>query len=271
MRLIAISLLLAACSNDPVYIPGPMAIEAGMDDGNGGTSVGMASLPLPIKLETMKDATERAAQTAKLMVDVPYVKVDDIEVSVEWKVTNLDTAAGDFQIQVNGANEYFAYDPAILAVGLDPEEPPPPGLAGDIPIHIEPMATMTGVFREDELKEASIDLDEITRGNFNPFRATLTISKNAKQFAQLEPQMYTADGEPIPQETTTGIVYPRAAFAQMVRIDLVFKPQRHMSLEYTVRVRDKRGILHELLDAAATEAPAELATFMPATYMPAAP
>jgi hypothetical protein len=263
-------ILLAACSNDPVYIPAPMAIEAGMDDGMGGTAVGIASLTLPVKLETATDATERAQRTTALGVDVPYVKVGDIEVSVEWKVTNLDAMPGDFEIQLNGANEYYEYDPALLAVGLDDEEPVPPGLDGDVPIHVEPMASVTGLFREDQVKEAAIDLDEITRGNFNPFRATLTISKNVKQFAQLTPQMYDMDGEPLPQ-MNTGIVYPREAFPMLIRINMVFKPNRHMRFEYTVRVRDSRGILHELLDAAVTEAPGELTMFMPMTYAPAAP
>jgi hypothetical protein len=270
MRKAIVLTLVAACSNDPVYVPGPMPIEAGQDDGTGMAAVGKASLQLPIKLETSKDAASRATRSTQLApVEVPYVKVDDIEVSVEWKVTNLSNMPGDFTIQLNGANEYWEYDPELLAVGLDEEEPKPPGLDGDIPLHVEAMSTMSGLFREDQVKEASIDLDEITRGNFNPFRATLTISKNAKEFAQLTPQTYNADGEPLPQ-MTTGVVYPREAIANLVRIDLVFKPTQHMQLEYTVRIRDIRGIMHELLDAAMTEAPGELTMFTPMTYNPMA-
>ena len=270
MRLVAAFLFVAACANDPVYVPGPMAIEAGQDDGTGMAAVGKASLNLPIKTETAKDAMTRTARSAQLApVEVPYVKIGDFEVSVEWKVTNLSNMPGNFTIQLNGANEYFEYDPEILAVGLDPEEPKPPGLSGDIPTHIEAMATMNGLFREDEVKEAAIDLDEITRGNFNPFRAVLTISKNAKEYSQLTVQTYNADGEPLPQ-MNTGLVYPREAFPNLVRVNLVFKPDQHMSLEYTVRIRDLRGIMHELLEAAATDAPGELQMFAPATFMPAA-
>ena len=36
-----------------------------------------------------------------------------------------------------------------------------------------------------------------------------------------------------------------------------------MQLDYTIRVRDTRGLLHELLDAAVTEAPGELTMFAP--------
>lgn len=274
-------LLLAACSNDPVYVPcNPTictnvdmngGVEAGQDDGMGGTvALVQTSLQLPIKLETMLDAQARANRTAELMVDVPYVKVGDIEVSVEWKVTNLTDQEGEFAVQLNGANEFWAYDPVMAAVGLDEDDPQPPGLDGDVPIHIAANGSVSGLFREDQLREASIDLDQITRGNINPFRATLTISKNATQFAQLAPQTYDANGEPLPQDTT-GVVYPREAFAQIVRVDLVFKPDRHMRLEYTVRVRDLRGIVHELLDAAMLEEPDELTVFMPQTYVPPAP
>jgi len=261
---------LPACANDPLYIPGPMRLEAGFDDGTGGGAVATAQLPLPIELETELDAAARAARTAALMVDVPYVKVGDIEISVEWRIRNLTNEDGEAQIQLNGANEYFSYEPAVLAVGLDEDEPQPPGLDGDIPLHVPAMGTISGVFREDQLREASIDLDQITRGNVNPFRATLTTSKNLTEFAELTPQTYDADGEPLPQDPT-GVVYPREAFAQIVRIDLVFTPTRHMALDYTVRVRDVRGIMHELLDAAVVEAPDELQTFAPATYTPPPP
>jgi hypothetical protein len=267
MRHVLPLILLAACANDPVYIPAPMAIEAGMDEA---TALVQTSLQLPIRLEKPLEAETRADRTAKLMVDVPYVKLGDIEVSVEWKVTNLTDMEGEVLLQLNGANEYWAYDPVSAAEGLDEDDPQPPGLDGDIPLHVQANGSITGLFREDQLREASIDLDQITRGNVNPFRATLTISKNATQFAELAPLTFDADGEPLPQETT-GVVYPREAFAQIVRVDLVFKPDRHMRLEYTVRVRDVRGIMHELLDAAMTEAPDELAVFMPMVYVPPLP
>ena len=272
MRALTAIVLLAACSNDPVYIPCAMPQCTNVDM-NGRIESDMlvqTSLQLPIEAETSTDATLRAVRTTELGVEVPYVKVGDIEVSVEWKVTNLTGEAGEVLLQLNGANEYFAYDPVANAVGLDEDEPQPPGLEGDVPIHIEANRSINGLFREDQLREASIDIDQITRGNVNPFRATLTVSKNAKSFAQYSAQTYDANGEPEPQ-TTTGIVYPRAAFAQIVRVDLVFKPDRLMRLEYTVRVRDNRGIIHELLDAAMTEAPGELQTFNPAVYTPPAP
>lgn len=262
--------LASGCANDPVYLPGEMTMEAGVADDMGMLSEAKASLQLPIKLESADDMASRAAlQTELDPIQVPYVRVGDLEVEVEWTIKNLDAKDGQATIQLNGANEYFAYDPSVLMLAADEDEeaPPAPPLAGDIPLTIPANGSIQGIFTEDEVREASIDLDQITRANVNPFRATLTVSKNAASFQPLTPPMpdvmdyvQTPVGDPIPRE----------AFAQMVRIDLVFKPNMHMVLEYNVRVRDKRGILHDLLLTAVTDKPDELQTFAPAVYNPTA-
>ena len=260
---------LAACANDPVYIPAPMTMEAGMLDMTGMLTEAKASLPLPIKTETAADQAKDAALAAKLGVDVPYVKVGDIEIEVSWTITNLDAKPAQALIELNGANEVFIYDPSMII--LDPgndEAPPTPGLAGDIPIDVPAGGKVSGLFTEDQLREAAIDLDQISRGNVNPFRAMLTISKNAQSFQPMTPPMLV-NGRL--QQNPMGDPIPRAAFREIVRIDLVFKPRAHMVLDYTVRVRDLRGILHDLLLTAVTDKPAELQTFTPTDYIPTIP
>ena len=263
---------LAACANDPEYIAGPDPLEAGVADMTGQLTQAKAQLQLPIKKESADDARSRAALAAKLdPIEVPYVRVGDLELELEWTIQNLDTDDGQAKIQLNGANEYFSYDPSIIV--LDPnndEAPPTPGLAGDIPIDVPAGATVSGLFTEDQLREASIDLDQITRGNINPFYATLTVSKNAQSFQPLTPPMVAAPDEDPPKQDPVGDPIPREAFAEMTRIDLVFKPTTHMVLTYDVRVRDLRGIMHDLLLAAVTEKPDELETFDPAEYNPTA-
>lgn len=256
---------LAACANDPVYLAAPASLEGGLDDGTGdGPAAARASLDLPIKLETAEDAATRASETARLGVDVPYVVVGDIEVSVEWTIRNLDLEnPGTATVQLNGANEVFAYDPTLIMLGDPDEVPPAPGLAGDIPLHLEPGQTIRGLFREDQLREAAIDLDQITRANLNPFAATLQVHRYADQFQPLTAPM--PDVEDYMQEPV-GPPIPKAAYRQLVRIDLVFTPDRPMVMHFAVRVRDVRGILHEKLGAAATEAPGELTVFEPMDY-----
>lgn len=260
-----VALCAIGCTNDPVYLPGPTQLEGGLDDGMGEPVEARASLVLPINLETMEDADERAELQATVdpAVEVPYVRVGDLEISVEWTIKNLTDMPGSAMVQLNGANQFFEYDPSLLVLSSDDEAPPTPGLAGDTPIAIPALGSISGLFREDELREASIDLDQITRGNINPFRTRLTISKNLESFAQLAPLTYDADGEPLPQ-AETGLVFPRVAIPQLLRIDLVFKPDRHMVLEYAVRVRDVRG---ELMNEMLLDAPAgELQGFAPAPF-----
>jgi len=261
---------LAACANDPEYLAAPDPLEAGVAGMTGQLTQAKAQLQLPIKTESADDARSRAALAAKLdPIEVPYVRVGDLELEIEWTIQNLDTDDGQAKIEVNGANEFFAYDPSIIV--LDPgnkEAPPAPGLAGDIPIDVPAGKAVSGLFTEDQLREASIDLDQITRGNVNPFYATLTVSKNAQSFQPLTPPVAAAPGAEPPKQTPVGDPIPREAFAEMTRIDLVFKPTKHMVLTYDVRVRDLRGIMHELLLAAVTEKPNELETFNPVQYNP---
>jgi len=249
------------CANDPVYIPAPMNLEGGVDDGTGTITEARAQLVLPINTETTDDATKRAARTAALGIDVPYVKVGDIEVSIEWTIKNLDAMDGDALVELNGANELFAYDPTLIVLSDDEEAPPTPGLDGDIPLHVPGNATIGGLFREDQLREASIDLDQMTRGNVNPFRALLTVSKNVDFF---QPVSAYDPSMPDVAQVPVGDPIPREAFRQLIRVDLVFKPTRHMVLEYTVRVRDIRGIMNDLLLSAP---PAELQQFDPQPFV----
>jgi hypothetical protein len=263
---------LVGCANDPLYIPGLMSMEAGVPDMMGVPSEAKASVQLPIKTETSGDAAKRAQRAATLdPIQVPYVRVGDLEIEVEWTIKNLDLVKTDAQarIQLNGANEYFTYDPSTIVLGQSAEDAPPtPSLAGDVPIDVPPGGQVSGLFTEDNVREAAINLDQITRGNFNPYTAAITVSKNASSFQPLTPLMPGAvdeNGNEIPQ-TSMGPAIPREAFAGLTRIDLVFRPGTHMTLDYTIRIRDTRGIMHDLLLTAETEKPGELQMFAPMEF-----
>lgn len=260
IRTALVMLGLVGCTNDPIYIPPGMdgpRLEGGVEmDMDGEIVPAKTSVVLPINTETMEDMADREAlqMTMPAEVTVPYLRVGDLEISVEWTIRNLDDADGQATLQVNGANQFYDYDPEMVMLSADDEAPPTPGLTGDIPIDIPAGGRVSGLFTEDDMREAAIDLDQITRGRVNPFRARYTISKNALQFAQMSELMFDMDGEPLPQ-METGVVFPRAAFAGMIRLDLVFMPDRHMVLEYAVRVRDIRGKMINMLffDAPADE------------------
>ena len=232
---------LVGCANDPQYVAAPSKLVAAAD-AMGNVQPVIGSLSLPIKPESMKDAQTRMTLAAKLGVMVPYVKVGDLEIEVDWTITNQDTAnPGTVKIALNGANEYFYYDPNLVNYTPPNAENPliSPSLDGDIPIDVPAGGVVTGLFREDELLEASIDLDMVTRGNFNPFTVTQTVNKNRPDFQP----MSTPNPAMMTTPTPMGTDIPRAAFAEMVCFQVVFKPDRAMTLEWDVRVRDLRGTL----------------------------
>lgn len=247
-------LLAVGCTNDPIYMQPDADLETGLEtDEEGNPIPARAQFMLPIATETEDDIADREALQEEINnaeVVVPYVRVGDLEVSVEWTIENLTDMDGTATIQINGANQFYEYDPELIVLSQDDEAPPTPGLTGDIPIDVPGGRVISGLFTEDDLREASIDLDQITRGRVNPFRARFTIAKNDREFAQLTEVMFDEDGEALPQQTT-GVVFPRQVFAQMLRLDFVFSANRHMIMKYDVRVRDVRGeIIHELLKTA---------------------
>ena len=273
MRMYSVILMLASfagCANDPIYLVSPTTLEAGSDDGMGGFTQAKGSLTLPIKLETAKEMAARMALATKLGVKVPYVKVGDIDIEVDYSIQNLDNTAATAMIELNGANEWFQYDPSVLKL-FPPgtEDPPPvPGLQGDIPIPVPAMGQVDGTFREDQLLEAAVDCDMITRGNVSPFHAVLTINKDDTSYQPLTAYVVPKSAQdPMPTQNALGPSVPRAAFANLIQVDLVFKPQAHMVLSYTVRVRDQRGIVHPMGLQAPTS---QLTQFMPQVFMVAA-
>jgi hypothetical protein len=244
-----VCLLASGCADDPVYVQAPAAIEvAGADGAEPATAAG--SLLLPIRLETATEAERRAALAGELGVMVPFVTRDDLELSVEWTVKNLSETDGVARVQMNGANEWFGYNPGVFVVGED-ENPPPP-LAGDVPLEIPAGGARSGVFREDELAEAALDLELITRGGLTPFAALLDVQEEMDEI------------------DAGGVAIPSAAFASLVRIDMVLIADQHMVLEYAVRARDHREppLLHDDL---ADAPPEELQPLAPTEYAPPAP
>ncbi len=238
---IVLLVTLAGCANDPQYLYPSAALEVTTDN-----PMTTASITLPIALESEIDAEERAALAAELAVEVPVVRLGELQISLEWTIRNLDDVEGTARIGVNGANEYFVYVPQNFVVDPEDDEEPPP-LLGDIPLPIPPLATVSGVFREDQLREAAIDLELITRGASNPFAAVLQVHEDLQQIDAM------------------GAVLPRRAFAQLIRLDLLFSADTHMVLELAVRLRDHDDLLHDELLAAPA---AELIQFAPAVFVP---
>jgi hypothetical protein len=251
----------AACTNQPQYVlctpMGPDVCRFVAEADPDGNLLGQGSLRVPVKPEALwklADRRRRGELQTELDrtaagVTVPVFRMEHYSLSVEWTVHNLEDVPGKFRIYMNGANEEFAYD-SLLLIPDDPDAPAPPPLAGDIPFDIGPSAAISGVFREDQLREAAIDLDQITRGNVNPFAAMLTVSKHAQSFQPVTPY----DPETMTGGTPDGPEVPALAFRQLIRVDMALRPTRRMEMEFTIRLREHVDVVHEMgLNAPAGE------------------
>jgi hypothetical protein len=237
---------LAACKSDPRYVDPNAPLEVGVPGSD--TNEGMAVIEIPFRLERDDEIEKREARAAELGVEVPYVKLDDVKVSMEWSAENLGDNPAEITILVNGATEFAAFVPANFVIDPDEDEEPPP-LMGGIPMILEPGELRTGVFREDQVYEASVDLELMYRAGYNPFAAVL------EQNATI-PEIIDLNGASVPPEV----------FASMVRFDITVRTTGHMIFRYAVRVRDERGILHKKL--LNPDDPGELTTFDPVEIMP---
>lgn len=244
--------VLGACSDDPRYLQPDDEIEAGDPNADPDVPVPPTQITLPIRLETGEEADDRAERAAELGVEVPYIALDDLDVSMEWRIRNLEDTDANVRIQLNGANEYFAYVPSSFVVDPEEEEEPPP-LAGNVPLSVPGAGTLNGVFREDQIREAALDLDLITRGAVNPFAAMLERHEDTTEIPVM-------GGTPIPIEAVAGLV----------RLDISLVSDRHVVMEYAVRVRSNRSpnLVHdEGLNALVDE----LTVFAPADFVPPPP
>jgi hypothetical protein len=215
---------LAACqTGEPVYIdPAPRAVE--FDPETTMDVSAIATVRLPVHVETAAQNVERQRLAMSLGLtpeQVPQARRDDYEVSLEWTLKNLSDAEGTAKIFVSGGNEYFFYDPTAFQV--DPRDALPPPLLGGIPVVVPPLGQVSGVFREDQIAEASQDWDAISRAGVVAQNALLT------QW---------------PSEDVSGgtggelMAIPSAAVAALIQLDVTLAADQHMVLEYTMRVRD---------------------------------
>src|SRR5437868_5958098 len=82
---------LGACADDPVYLDPAQNLEVGVDPTMAGAPA-TATLTLPIRLPIQKDMDEAAAlQTRYPNIQIPYVRVGDLAVDIEWTVKNLSS------------------------------------------------------------------------------------------------------------------------------------------------------------------------------------
>ena len=237
MRAGLLALALAACGcNDPVFLHETAPLQnAPAAAGSGMTGYAAANVlyVLPVRKPTTDEKKALAAdqKARKLTMPEPWAQLRDFDIEIEYSVRNADTMTQTVIVSLNGGNEFGDYLPNLY---IDPradadEQTVPPSLLSDTPLTIAPNATATGVFREDNLHESSIDLEAITR---YPSMAGVM----ATPFEVIEHLSNVSnvglDGVPANDVTPAHVRYA-----------LTMSASGHAVLDFTVRVRDLQGKL----------------------------
>jgi hypothetical protein len=161
--------VVAGCNN-PVYLQQNRPLEAMMQATTMDT--GLLSdtdlYVLPVRRPTTDEAMKLAEEQAKLALPmpVPWVGERDVDIEIEWTMKNLETKEIQARVSVNGGNEFGDYDKTLFVDLTAPPEdqtPPPDLLGGGKLTTMAAGEVRMGVFREDELREAGLDLEAITR------------------------------------------------------------------------------------------------------------
>ena len=231
MRLLALSCIAALGCNNPIFLREPRVLETTPhpDPTIQGYVADSALFILPVRRPSVEEiqllTTE--AQARMLTAPIPWAAARDFEIEIEYTIQNLEAQTVQALFFLNGGNEFGDYLPALYR-SPDLQSPDPPPLLGNTPIVLESHATHSGIFREDEIREASIDLEAIVRFPLNdPFVTPFVVIAHLSSVSP--------DGlDNIPASDVT---------PEMARFRFTLESEGHVKADYVVRVRDHGGKL----------------------------
>lgn len=256
VRLLPLVLLpLGACgANAPTYFPAGATLEAGGDDLPGDVS---GTVAVTFRTPTETEQRQRQQLTDQLGFEVPRLRGDRVHVEVRYTVKNVSSEEGTFYLRLDGASEFYRYDQAAVAAAFEQngEDPITLGLIQTVPQTLAPGQVYQGIVREDDFREAALDLDAMGRW-MAPF-ASMLINRS-----EVNP------GWPAcaPAQACIGMemVPPNLIRPALWEVTVHFLPSVHMSLTFLVRVRDDDQMLWQAGDEAFVPEPA---TYMPMLEM----
>jgi len=211
-------------------------------------------LKVPIAVEDEEATAKRMDMANELGLSpdqVPKARRADTDLEVEYSITSLSEEDTHVQIAVNGANEFFRYDPGVYVDPTDEEAVPPPPLFGGPqgrPIPLAAGETVTGLIREDQLYEAEQDIDGITRAGIVPEFALLTHWPTDDITGGMGGALPMVPGDAVPL---------------LLELDVYLVADVKAELRATLRVRDRSGRLRPTEEDPALLIPASTIVFVP--------
>ncbi|HET6337264.1 MAG TPA: hypothetical protein VFG30_28760 [Polyangiales bacterium] len=167
-------LILVGCDDDRVYVgedkiyqvamtaDTPAAIES---EEGGALFIVEQRADLPIIPPTNAELADRMSGVRAYrdlpFPRLPWVERGELEIQIDFTLSNLDDADRDIDVIVNGANEFDEYVPGVTIVEEDP-----------IPLHsqwerrytVKAKSRITDTVREEDLDEAAVDLATVVNG-----------------------------------------------------------------------------------------------------------
>lgn len=221
-----LSLALGACDNTPTYMKGSRSLETTTDDQ--GESMGDQELfVLPIRRPTAAEMQKLAEQQAALGLEqpLPWVTRDDLGLELRFSVKNLEDRTVTAFVKLDGGSEFGDYQPSLY---VDLSVPPqdritPPSLSGGTPIVLGPNQSTDGIFREDQIYEAAIDLEAIVR--YPDMEAILNVP-----FVVIQRRSYV-------DKTGLELIPAKEKIPAFSRLLLQLSADGHVALDYVVRAR----------------------------------
>jgi hypothetical protein len=255
LRLVVPAIGLAACSllgagceglNAPLYFVGP-TFESGDDPavrpGSGLT------LQFREPNEGDREALDLASEARGY--DVPWIARDKVHIQLSYTVTNLEDASGDFNLMVDGANEFTKYDSQVVSDAIAEDDPIYLPLVQTGSILIGPRETVRGILREDDFAEGELDLDALGRW-LDTDPASPTFAGVLLNRSDVNPVgLRTVDeGGQLPEP------FRQLAVPALVEINVSVVSDRRVRCEYAIRVRDEDDrLLHRSTDSLYSTSP----------------
>jgi hypothetical protein len=236
---VALALTGAGCGiNNPTYFTPPMgAVESGQPDAGGEVTT---VVTLPFRGPTGVESAKLDEESDGLGFRAPWLRRDQVSLSVQYTVTNLDKTRGRAQILVDGANEFSSYDRAAINAALamqadNRDKPTVLSLIQGIPFEVPAGGSVSGTIREDDFAEGELDLDAIGRWMAVPESVLINVS----------------------EVNPVGLnkVPPAEVVPAMFRVAVTLVTDLHMRLDFLVRVRDDKNRLLDLDHAGDAYAP----------------
>lgn len=138
----------------------------------------LAELPIsrPSSAELADRMTGARAYRNLPFPRLPWVERGELEIQVDFTLSNLDDDEHDIDVTVNGANEFNEYVPGVQVIEEDA-----------VPLHAQwerrytlaPKSRISDTVREEDLDEAAVDLATVVNGAPNSDEVVYFENKSA--------------------------------------------------------------------------------------------